>query len=57
MWEQAGLRGPCALLAVGGSGRAKLFPHSDVDVLLLLDDDCQLDQDSALKSRIEPFIR
>ena len=56
LWDQAGLRGPCALLAVGGYGRAKLFPHSDVDVLLLLDDDCRLDQNSDLQSRIETFI-
>jgi len=56
LWEQAGMRGACALLAVGGFGRAKLFPHSDVDVLLLLPDDAKLEDDARLRSRIETFI-
>ncbi len=56
LWQQAGLLGPCALIAVGGYGRAKLFPHSDVDVLLLLPDDEPAENGNILQSRIETFI-
>lgn len=38
LWQQANLPADWALLAVGGFGREQLFPHSDVDVLILLPD-------------------
>ena len=41
-----------ALLAVGGFGHGKLFPFSDVDMLVLLPED----PDERLASRIEEFI-
>ncbi len=56
LWEAAGFPPDACLVAVGGFGRGELFPHSDVDVLLLLPDGTDASADDALKSRIEQFI-
>lgn len=56
LWQRAGMTEPFALAAVGGFGRRELFPHSDVDVLLLLPDDQSPVLDAELKARIEGFI-
>ena len=56
LWRHAGLDAPFALVAVGGFGRGELFPHSDVDVLVLLPDEHSPDTDPMLKARIESFI-
>lgn len=56
LWQAAGLPAGIALVGVGGFGRGELFPHSDVDVLLLMPDGISPDHDASLKRRIESFI-
>ncbi len=56
LWQRASFPAAACLVAVGGFGRGELFPHSDVDVLLLLPDDANVENDPALKARVESFI-
>jgi [protein-PII] uridylyltransferase len=56
LWGLAGFAPDACLVAAGGYGRGELFPHSDVDVLLLLPDDSAVDDNPLLKAKIETFI-
>jgi [protein-PII] uridylyltransferase len=56
LWQNAGFAPELSLVAVGGFGRAELFPSSDVDVLVLLPDGQSPETSPELQEQLERFI-
>jgi [protein-PII] uridylyltransferase len=52
VWSQSGMPDQASLIAVGGYGRMELFPKSDIDLLILLQEQPDIELQNLLQSLV-----